>query len=658
MLFLSQRTCRRLFLAGAIASSLVFSNHALAASPEHIAPLAILSTADGTTVDLTNIILHDGSGVPIPKDATMAVYVATTAPVSSLHFSGIDMYGSGGVLDYAYQDGNGFQPLTVTTDSGASFTRTRADGTADVTFALPASWSTTTLAEDSLHRSAYWIRITARTPYEKIPFVKKLDATVFTTQATFVQDSFGGYNGLVRATPTAGCGSDAAVLREAAATNGVHWFVVRTSAPTCTLTVSPPGFLSTTFSAKTFTGAAQTVTASIPLQHRMVVTVLDEQGLPVSDAYPSFDGLLPDAQQGGKYYFGNEDTVNARLIVRRSGYVTEDGHGQNSALYHISGGTAYQQTTIIFTPNSPACSSAIVPGVITYCALMTPNTTVVTLDSGRATSTAAVTIYTDAARTTMADDVSRIGSNDAGFISNSNGEMTFALREGTYYYIATALGAPATIGNFIVLPDVPTTLKVDYWPQAPLNPTVSPTASSVRVYGPNAVYADRDAVLVVITVKEGASYRLPDSTLQISVSSTISVAPTTPAANDVAEWYLALRSTRPAFTHIFATADDIALADAPILTFLTPPPIQDGRVSATQSLVAISGNSAPADNSTVRTLTVTVRNAGPSVISGKTVSIATACTGVTIQPSTAMTDSTGVASFTIKGSVADDCIFS
>jgi hypothetical protein len=657
MVFLSSRTRRAFFLAVVVASTLAFCDHALAASPEHVAPLAILSTENGKAVDLTNGILHEGAAIPIPTNETMALYIAATAPVSSLHFSGIDTFGAGGALDYAYQNGNAFAPLTVTEDSGANFTKIRADGTADITFVFPDSWSKTTLTEDTLQRSAYWIRVTARTPYTESPYVKKVDATVFTTQATFIQDSFGGYNGLVRATPTAGCGSDAAVLREAATANGIHWFVVRTTTPTCTLTVSPPGFLSTAFSARTFQGTPETLTTPITLQHRTVVTVLDEQGLQVRDATVSFDGLTPDAQQGGTYFFGNEDTTDARLIIRRSGYVTEDGHGQNSALYHVSGGTKYQQTSVTLTPNASPCKNPIAPGILSYCAIMTPNVTVYTLDGRHATSSASVTIYTDSSRTTIADDQSRVGDNDAGFVSDQAGTMRFSLRVGTYYYTATALGAPATKGSFYVLPDVPTTVKIDYWPATPHSTTPSASASKITILFPSPLYAKGDSVTVIVSARDSLDYPLPNSTVKLSVSSTPLITPTTAKANDVGEWYYLFNATESGSTKIVATIDGIALNDVPTLTFLAPPPLQDSRISATKSVVTISATTAPADNTTTRTVTVTARNSGSIAVVGKTVTLTTSCPGITMQPTDATTNSAGQTSFIVKGSIEGNCQF-
>ncbi len=658
MLFLSQPTRRTFFLVVSMASALLFSHHALAASPEHVAPLAILSTEEGKTLDLTNIILHDGAEVPVPKDATMTLYIATTAPVSSLHFSGIDTYGSAGVLNYAYQDGNGFQTLTVSDDSGASFTRTRPDGTANVTFVLPGNWSTTTLTEDALHRSAYWIRITVKTPYEKVPFVKKIDATVFTTQATFVQDSFGGYNGLIRATPTAGCGSDAAVLREAATTNGVHWFVVRSTATACTLTVSPPGFLSFTFPAKAFNGSIEVVSGITTLSHRTTVKVQDEQGFPVHDAQLSFDGLPQEAEQGGTYYFGNEDTKDARLIIQRPGYRTEDGSVQNVALQHVSGGTAFQQTVVTIAPNTASCNGTILPGASAACAMLAPNVHVITLHAGQTTSTASITIYTDSTKTTIADDRSRVGDNDASLVSNASGDIFFALREGTYYYTAMALGAPAALDNFSVLPDIGATLKVDYYPPTPNSTTPAANKSTITVSAPTTLYANRDLALITLTVKDSQSYRLPDITSSVSVSSTLSITPSSDETNDLGEVFFLLRSTRAGSTTIVPTVGGVEIGNGPSVTFIDPPPLQDGRVSATQSLVTISGMHSPADNSTTQTITVTVRNVGPASLAGKTVALTTSCPGVTIQPNIGTTDSTGHATFAVKGSIEGDCLFS
>lgn len=608
-------------------------------------------------VDMTSKVLHDNARIPLPRSDAESLYIATSAPLSSLHF-GVDTFGSGGTLHYAYQDASGFHPLTVHRDTAADFTRTRPDHTAEVMFDLPHSWPQTTIKEDVLSRQAYWIRVTASHAYETPPVLTKIDATVFTTQATFVQDSFGGYNGLTRATTTADCGSDPAVLREAATTNGVHWYVVRSSAITCTLTVSPPGFLSATFSAKAFTGAPEIITNAVTLLHRMTVTVLDEQGLPAKDAILSFDGLSPDAEQGGVYYFGNEDTTDARLFIRRPGYLIENGSNQNSALAHVSGGTTHQQTTITVSPYTAACIGTVVPGVAASCARLTPNVTILTLHNGQATSTASVTVYADAAKTQIADDRSRVGDNDAGFISDANGKISFALREGTYYYAATATGAPAATGSFVVLPDIGATVKIDYYPPTPSSTTPAADKTTITVSAPSALYANRDLAHILITVKDSMNYRIPDSTVTVAVSSTLSVFPTTQTTNDLGEASFIVRSTRAGSTKIVPTVGGIEVGNGPSLTFLDPPPLQDSRVSPAHSFLTIAETTAPADGSTTRAISVTVQNSGPSPVGGKTVVLTTTCPGTTIQPASATSDRAGKTTFSVKGTIAGDCIFS
>jgi hypothetical protein len=647
MVFLSSRTRRSFFLAVAVASTLVFSDHALAASPEHVVPLAILSTENGKTVDLTNAIAHDGTAIPIPTDETMTLYIASAAPVSSLHFSGIDTFGAGGALDYAYQNGNAFAPLTVTEDSGANFTKIRADGTADITFVFPDSWSKTTLAEDTLQRSAYWIRVTARTPYTESPYVKKVDATVFTTQATFIQDSFGGYNGLVRATPTAGCGSDAAVLREAATANGIHWFVVRTTTPTCTLTVSPPGFLSTAFSARTFQGTPETLTTPITLQHRTVVTILDEQGLQIRDATISFDGLSPDAQQGGTYFFGNEDTTDAVLQIRMPGYVTTRGSETNSALSHVSSGNAHQKTDITVSPFHDTCNdAAITPGKQSFCGKLNPNLTVTTYATRVATSSARITLFSDSSRTLIADNLEISGTNDATNYTNTQGQSIFALRPGTYYYTALATGAPTAQGSFTVFPDIANDLRIDFYPTTlSQNSDASGDLSTITIRKPSTLLANQDIAVVTVTARNRLGQLLYGGTVSLSASSTFLISPSSVTANDLGEATFVVSAGQAAHTLLLATVNNVSLVNKPTVDFLPMPETQDSRVSASQSTILL-------DKSLI---TVVARNQKQDPIANKRVILQSTCSGFSLTPQTATTDSAGRAVFSVQYTNGEPC---
>ncbi|HET8606867.1 MAG TPA: Ig-like domain-containing protein, partial [Gaiellaceae bacterium] len=73
---------------------------------------------------------------------------------------------------------------------------------------------------------------------------------------------------------------------------------------------------------------------------------------------------------------------------------------------------------------------------------------------------------------------------------------------------------------------------------------------------------------------------------------------------------------------------------------------------ATNSSVAASATSIPADNTTTSTVTVTLKDASGNLIPGHTVQLLQGSGTATISPATATTNASGVATFTVKSSTA------
>lgn len=388
----------------------------------------------------------------------------------------------------------------------------------------------------------------------------------------------------------------------------------------------------------------------ITVNYRLRVAVKDDMGNPVNDAVVHHAGFSPVRASGGTYYFASASS--GALLVERSGFVNETGK-TNTQLQNVSPGTS-SQATYVELSGSASCSSgnSVSAGIALICARLLPALKLtIKSPSGDTVNDATVKVYTDLARSNLADDRLLFGTADAQKTTDGSGVLTFAVPAGRYYIRAERFG----YNDSNVIIDVPTDAQKTETLTLPLAGAsiISPGRSQVLI-SPTTVEAD-GAAGTIITVKILDNNAAAITRRTVTVKSTRTedtITPSSALSDSNGNAVFTITSSKAGESVYTVTAEGTTLSTFPKVTWTIPanalssptPSPSESKVEASISPIASSGEAA---------ITVTVKNAGAVKLSGKKVSLSSSRGDTdTITPAEATTNTEGKASFSVKSSSA------
>ena len=648
------RTLSLLLLIGGVVGSSLFAGTRPARALIFPSGNAFLDTAfwyDGMAYTSKTTAAQDLSSndVMLAQNLSTYLYLGSQSPISALSFF-MGTWGTGlGRVTYEYSGPNGFATLPIASDPGNNFKTVIPGGTADVTFTTPTDW-TKTLVGSGIGVNAYWIRIKTNTLYQTSPVANQIKATVLNMKTKLAIDSGGTWDTAFTPTLGADCGGAGQYWGEALLGSGIHAYAVRADGGDCTLSFTSEGFLTSSITGHTLTSTQQDFSATaLILTHTLKATVSDELGNALTDATLSYNGLAPSVQTNNDYYFNATSGTNLPLTVTRSGYVTENGTGQNTALAQVSKGVGTMQTTVTLA-GSTACTGNVAPGAHITCAGLQRDFALTVQANNANLSNATVTLYTDAGHTMLANDLAKTGSNDATGTA-PGGVYRAALAGGTYYYVVSAPGYADASGSTTVVDGNSNAVTVGMSVQPILDTNVSAMQSTISV-GSTQVTADNVATsFITITTKNAAGTALSGKTVTLASSlggSSVFPASGVSDANGVTTFLV--KSGTVGMTTLTSIADGITLSNQPTVSFVASAPANT-TVSATQSTVSLSPASANADGISAITATVIAKNSSGTPLAGKAVSLSYLINGQWTTFSVKASDANGVATFPITSSI-------
>lgn len=593
------------------------------------------------------------------RTADDAVYLGSQSPFGSILFT-VGAWGTGADagLNYQYSSSLGFVPLTLTSNPSTDFKVSDPSGTTTIGFSPPPGWTMQTVNGVS----AYWVKISTRVAYTSAPRINSFMAKLFNLRVLMNDEDGSPIETSVTPTLDSSC-SLAGYGGEWNIGAGQHAYGLRTDGGNCTLTISLPGHANFTTTVTGLGGTLKDLTSTPYVLHYLTkVSVQDEVGNTLSDASVTFGGLMPYTAHAGDYLFPQLEMINKKLVVARSGYVTEDGTGANTAFVSVSGGNTGGQTSIRMLAGGTACTGSVAAGSATGCGPLKRDAIVIVTKGSFAISGASVSLYTDEAMTTLADDVSKSGAGDAQGTADSRGGVRAALSTGTYYYRVTAAGYQPATGMFAVTSGVLNAKTVVLSPASASDTTVSPSASTVGVSPASAVADGVQHVTVAVTARNAAGATLPGKSVTLTVvpSGVVSVSPLQTTTDELGQATFTLTTTNAGNISVTPVADGVSLATQ-LISFTAPQTglAADVSVSASQSLVSVSPYSAVADGVQTISVVLTIRNAAGSALSGVNAALgASPATGVVIDPPQATTNQNGVVAFIVRSTAAASVILS
>ncbi|MFA6161592.1 MAG: Ig-like domain-containing protein [Patescibacteria group bacterium] len=195
--------------------------------------------------------------------------------------------------------------------------------------------------------------------------------------------------------------------------------------------------------------------------------------------------------------------------------------------------------------------------------------------------------------------------------------------------------------NGIVLNDKPTVAFVG---------DVSATDSTITLSKSTAIGDGIDSVNVTVIAKDAAGHLLEGKTASINVDApAVTISPRDAITNNKGQAVFAVKSIQAQVVHVSAVIDGIVITQQQSINFTAP---QDTTVSASQSTVANSPPGTMADNNQTATITVTAKNSAGQILSGKSVSVSSQFSGMTITPAQGVTNQSGVFTFAVKSTAA------
>ncbi|MCR4278488.1 MAG: Ig-like domain-containing protein [bacterium] len=588
--------------------------------------------------------------------ANGVVYFGMQSPVDKLYLEFGQWGGGTGSLTWQYSLGASicflesqcWSSATVTSNPSTDFKTPSGNGVTEVQLATPSSFQKRTVNGVT----AYWVRAKTNTDYGfTAPKATKISARAYNVKATINRD--GGVP-ITTSMPAwlSGCTVNDGEWNVG---DGTHYYALRTDGGSCTIQFLLDGYLDYSTVPTTNLNTILKDLGAYTLSPRIKITLKDDAGNALIDPTIWYDGTNGiEYSVGNVHYIPAPVLVNKELRVIYPGYVTEDGSGggYNTAFGDVSTDASTQ--VIIDMTGSSGCTGVITAGIKT-CRRMHRDLilTVLGPDNGVLTG-ASVKMYTDAGYTTLADDLSSGGMNDAQGTSDGDGEVWLAINSGTYYLKVTAGGysdatmqLPITSG---ILNTKTVTMSVPG--QNPPDTTVSATQSTVAV-APGSVPSDGvTSATFTVTAKNASGTGLSGKTVTTNSSLVgVTISPASVVTDSTGVATFTVKSAVQGSTTLTAVAGGVALGGQASLTFTPVAVPEDTNVSVSQSSIGVSPSSITADGVKTAILTVIAKNATNQALSGKTVTTNSSLVGVTISPASAVTDNMGVATFTVKSTV-------
>ncbi len=432
--------------------------------------------------------------------------------------------------------------------------------------------------------------------------------------------------------------------------NGVFELAVSTGNEDriCDLRVTSSQYLYSTYLSTGDTGAAYQDKTGTPitLYYRTRIIVKDTAENLINDAVVHHAGVSPKRISGGTYYFTTNTTGG--LIVERSGFATDDGD-LNTQLQSVAGGTESAATVVSLSSSAPCNNgNSVSAGSTVFCAALSPSFTLTVKNpSGDILIGASVKVYTDLARTTIANDSLTAGDADALSDTDQNGKAQFGLFDGRYYVRVEKFGY--NDANLVV----DTTNNLARATSVTLglagSNILSPGRSQVAV-SPTSLPADNETQ-ATFTIKifdnnlDGLSRRNV-SVISNRVEDTVT--PLSAQTNNSGTVIFAVSSSKAGESVFTINAESITLSTFPKITFTVSaaslasaiPSASESKVEASVSPITSNGEAA---------ITVTVKNSGGVLLSNKIVTLSSSRPGDDIiTPTSASTDANGKATLKIK----------
>lgn len=426
----------------------------------------------------------------------------------------------------------------------------------------------------------------------------------------------------------------------------------------CDLRITSPQFLYSTPISTGDIGVTFQDKSGSPttLYYRTRVLVKNASGDPVNDAIVHHAGFSPQKISGGIYYF----TTNSAgpLLIERTGFITESGD-INTQLRSVSGGTENAATVITLFGNA-LCNNgvSVSAGTSANCSALEPSYIInVKNQNGEVLSDATVRVYTDMARTILANDGLVDGNFDAQKTTDGNGNASFALSGGLYYIRIERLGyndenLTANIQGGIKKSDsIVLKLAGDN--------VISPGKSQVNV-SPSSVPADgASQSIITVRVYDNSQNQLGRRTVTpVSNRTEDVITPASALTNNSGEITFIVTSTKTGDAVFSILVEGITLSTFPKVSFTvseallnsTAPSANESSVTASVSPVASNGEAL---------ITATIKNSAGAILEGKNVKLSSSRPDEdTITPAAVLTGTDGKATFKIKSSKTGTSVIS
>ncbi len=542
--------------------------------------------------------------------AADVLYVGMKSPFDTIYLDvGTWGVGSAGALQFAYGTtvaglgGNvvtSYSSLNVTSASGDTNLKTAVSGgMTTLTFTPPVDFAANAKVNGV---QAYWVRITTSGGYTTPVKANQLRTRAYNAVIKLAEQ----YSEALWITALAPSSyftcTSSQYYGEWNVGNGIHYYALRTDGGNCTMFFDPPNFGSAGISINNLTTTLSDWTLNaVHLPQNIEMRLYDEVGNSIPDATVAWNGMPIAAGTGtlaGTYYATKPVGVAGKITVTRVGYVTEDVvNGINPVYQNVvpsEVGIAYFDTFYGGIGSvHPPCSSVNIAD-ITFCTPLRRDAEIKVMGGGAPVVSAAVTVYTDAGMTVIADDESKIGqTKDASGTSDGSGFLRAALASGTYTYTVSAAGYAAFTGTAVV-----TSGKLNSFTAA-LTPGVNPvmndpnpsaSQSSVSI-APAIVAADgTSAATVTVTVRNaGGQPLMGKSVTLVGVLFGLTVTPSAVMTDASGVAKLAVRSTSEGAITISAFADSTFLTQSVSVQFSNSAPV----VPPVQPVVPPSDPSVP-----------------------------------------------------------------
>ncbi|WP_322907877.1 Ig-like domain-containing protein [Paenibacillus sp. SGZ-1009] len=350
-------------------------------------------------------------------------------------------------------------------------------------------------------------------------------------------------------------------------------------------------------------------------------------------------------------------------------HVTLSQGSGSSLITPLSGATTDASGQAVFTVTSTKAEAVTYTATDTTDNILLTNTGTVTFNAGTmnallssvtVSKTTVTADNTDSATVTVTlrDSQSNLISGKTVTLSQGGGSSTIKATQST----TNASGVATFTVNSTKAESVTYTAAVDSVSLS-LHPVpvtftaaaASASMSTVTVSNANAAADGTDSSTITVTLKDTNSNPVSGKVVQLSQASGSSVIAPATAITTNASGQAIFMVTNTKAEKVTYTATDVT--DSITLTGTGAVTFAPSSVNAALSTVAISKNNAIADNTDSATITVTLRDSQSNLISGKTVTLSQGSGGSVINATQGTTDSSGVATFTVKSTKAESVTY-